>query len=158
MTNLSSRCGLTQRDEDYAANQPLCLVRAPHDFGESANQDSPRLRRQFSACLLRRPYSCQAVLYASGYADGTFVRETLVAHREHGATRLARRDAESFAKGLAEVGEILEAPRARDVADRVTRLGRIQQIAPAVIQPLVPDQVVNRAAGGADRPVQAALR
>ena len=42
--------------EDYAATQRLCLVRAPRDFGESANQKGTRLHRHFGRVLLRGPY------------------------------------------------------------------------------------------------------
>lgn len=53
--------------EDYAAIQPLCLVRAPRDFGESANQNGTRLHRHFGRVLLRDPYSRSPVLDGLGY-------------------------------------------------------------------------------------------
>ena len=70
---------MAQRGEDYAAIQPVCLARAPRDFGESANQNRARRYRQFGLVLLRDSYSCQSVLYWIGYGPHDLRRWTLVA-------------------------------------------------------------------------------
>src|SRR5882724_1797037 len=85
-------------------------------------------------------------------------QRTLVAQGENGAARFACRYSKTLTEGLAEMGEVLEAPRMGDLGDALARLGGIEEVAPAAVEALMPDQIVNGAAGGADGAMQAALR
>src|SRR3569833_1262445 len=85
-------------------------------------------------------------------------RATLVVQTHNGAPRLACRHTEALAEGLTEVREVLEAPGVGNLRNRLARLGGIEEVAATAIQALVPDEIVNGAARGADRTMEAALR